>query len=402
MFILGISVAGSVFVELRFEFMGLLIHPYLLPLSILSLVAIPRLNTLPPRVFLPFLGFLALYILSTLPARGALGESLKILTSAGTIGATALLVRNRAEFQAGALGLACAAAILSYRGLSGGADVAILGIDPIGDIANRNAFSLYALPSLLLGTFLALDRSARPAIRILVSICASITLIAIFSTGNRSGWLGAILILLMLYSKGRRLRAVIFVAALGLISYALLMKFSSIAALEHRVEQTLAGYQSDRLRRVLFMTSLEVGLEFPLLGVTPQKLPYELARRLNALAPEVDSHNTFGHIMGGSGIFTTLVFLWLGAMLWFRRKGIRPPPEGAFAHRLLRMMLVLFVVRGMFSREILYAPSFSIGLGLCLGYCLMAGTWRPAAHAGEWRSVRLRKTERAAVPEAAP
>jgi len=374
MFILGTSVAGSVFVEFRLEVMGLLIHPYLMPLALMSLLTVPRLNLLPPRFFLPLLGFLSLYVISTLPAPGAIAESLKILTSAGTIVVTALLIRNRSEFHAGALGIAAAAAIISMRGLAG-ADGGILGIDPIGDIANRNAFSLYALPSLLIGSFLALDRSVRPFLRILVSVCSIITLIAIFSTGNRSGWLGALLIMLMLYSKGRRFRAIVFVGVLAAICYGMLLKFSSIAVLEHRVEQTLAGYHSDRLRRVLVQKAIGVGLDYPILGVTPQKLPFELARRLNALAPEVDSHNMVGHIMGGSGIPAVLVFLLMGALLWLRRRGVRPPPEGQFAHRLLRMMLVLFTVRGMFSREILYAPSFSIGLGLCIGYCLLTGTW---------------------------
>ena len=42
------------------------------------------------------------------------------------------------------------------------------------------------------------------------------------------------------------------------------------------------------------------------------------------------------------------------------------------ARTLLRMMVALWVLRGFFSREILYNPSFSIGLGLAIGLCMLA------------------------------
>jgi hypothetical protein len=55
-----------------------------------------------------------------------------------------------------------------------------------------------------------------------------------------------------------------------------------------------------------------------------------------------------------------------------------PPPnkadlplaaEFARAQRLLRMMVLLWMIRGMFTSSILYNPGFSIGLGLAIGYC---------------------------------
>ena len=41
------------------------------------------------------------------------------------------------------------------------------------------------------------------------------------------------------------------------------------------------------------------------------------------------------------------------------------------AQRLLRMMVLLWVIRGMFTSAILYNPGFSMGLGLAVGYCAL-------------------------------
>jgi hypothetical protein len=41
------------------------------------------------------------------------------------------------------------------------------------------------------------------------------------------------------------------------------------------------------------------------------------------------------------------------------------------------MTVFLWLVRGMFTREILYNPSFNIALGLAIGLCIIAEASRP-------------------------
>jgi hypothetical protein len=40
----------------------------------------------------------------------------------------------------------------------------------------------------------------------------------------------------------------------------------------------------------------------------------------------------------------------------------------------MRMMVILWLVRGMFTRDILYNPSFNIAFGLVVGLCILAET----------------------------
>jgi len=56
------------------------------------------------------------------------------------------------------------------------------------------------------------------------------------------------------------------------------------------------------------------------------------------------------------------------------------------ARRLMRMMVILWVVRGMFTREILYNPSFNIALGLTIGLCMLAQVARQQAIADDKKS----------------
>ena len=67
-----------------------------------------------------------------------------------------------------------------------------------------------------------------------------------------------------------------------------------------------------------------------------------------------------------------------------------PPPNKADlalafeftrAQRLLRMMVILWMIRGMFTSAILYNPGFSMGLGLAIGFC---ACWRRSPSRGRW------------------
>jgi hypothetical protein len=52
-------------------------------------------------------------------------------------------------------------------------------------------------------------------------------------------------------------------------------------------------------------------------------------------------------------------------------------------------MLVSWIVRGMFTAEVLYSPAFSMGLGLCIGLGRMRGLWARAPQRVSKRVTRI-------------
>jgi hypothetical protein len=195
---------------------------------------------------------------------------------------------------------------------------------------------------------------------------------------NRSGWLGAALIGLMLFWN-RRGKGLILVAVLAGVVAIWILRFGSTTVLNERWRQTVEGNKSDESRVTLFLTCIQLGLENPIIGVSPQRLGWELGRRtsLSSGLNVLDSHNVFGHIIGGSGL---ICFGALLAVAWTLctlkpRDGIplggRDDPARD-ARKLVRMLVVLWAARGMFSREILYNPSFSIAIGLVIGLFMLA------------------------------
>jgi hypothetical protein len=157
----------------------------------------------------------------------------------------------------------------------------------------------------------------------------------------------------------------------------LLIGLQQTEAFERRFLQTTEGTASaDRYRIDLFLTSIQIGFENPLLGCSPQALPYELGRRLSSYGLQVvDPHNIFANLIGGSGLICTSAFILAALTFWFwRPPGVRRGSlEPAFldARKFLRMALFLFAVRGLFSREVLYNPGFCMAIGLAIGLCIV-------------------------------
>lgn len=377
--IVALLVTGSAFRSMRIQVAGLLVHPYLLPAILLFLfVAVPVLGRFPRNALVALFAFLGLYILSLLQGGAAVGEILKIGSGAVTILVAALSVRTRKDFRTATLGLSLAAAIIALNAIVTTQD-STAGLNPLEEIANKNAFSLYALPALLLAAHVALEAGTSKLLRILLSACILVILLAIFDSANRSGWLGAFVIAVMLYARGRRIRATLFVAVVTAAVYSLVVRYGSTDVVEDRLEQTRGGYKSDELRKELVITAFQVGLDHPIMGVGPQHLPAELARRLRLEYATVDPHNVVGHVVGGSGYLTLGVFLLFWWFLWRRPPANAPGAQTAAqrsARGLLRMMLVLYFVRGMFTREILYNPAFSLAVGFAIALCLLEGEFR--------------------------
>ncbi len=382
MFASILLVAGSAFRWSRLSVGSLMVHPYLPPMiAVFFLSAMPRLQRFPADILRAMTLFFLTYSLTTISGttNAALSEIMKVGASVLTIITIGLAIRTEPDFRAAVLALNAALVIMSLGALLRGPSDGLVGINPLEQIANKNAFSMYALPAILLGGYVALDPRAPKWLRLgLVGSVLAISF-AVFSTANRSGWAGIILIGLMLAARGRRLQALVLVAVVAGGIYMFVGRQESTRnVLQHRYEQTVGRNYSDTMRKRLFYAALEIGFEHPVMGVGPTRLRYYLADRLKNTMDEIDSHNVFGHLVGGCGLIVTSIFLF-GGLLMLR--GPRRPartPEGREALALVRMMMALWVMRGMFSREILYNPSFAIGLGLTMALCFIHGLWAPA------------------------
>lgn len=148
------------------------------------------------------------------------------------------------------------------------------------------------------------------------------------------------------------------------------------------------------------MTSLKLAMENPISGKTPQQLPYEIGRRLAAQYQEggaIDTHNVFAHLLGGTGFVCFASLFAIAGMLMFWKPKLPPGMQlgaGFYdARNLLRMMLLLWALRGLFTREILYNPGFCMGIGLAIGLCIVEAGLAEASSAlrpGESRGRTLR------------
>ena len=376
-------VAASAFPEFRIQAIGLQVHPYLIPMAGLFgiLLITNKLKAFPRKILIALFLFTFLYVLSALPGRGAMGESVKMVAAIVTVITAALLVQTKKDFLAGIVGLCLAAAFISIRGLLNFQGVGV-GSHALMGIANENATSLYTLPPVLLAGY-ALREMELPKV-IWWMFVGSIVIIgaATFLSANRSGWLGLIIIgAMLLYGSRGKLKMALVLCLIAAAGYYLFTQFDA-RAFDYSVESTVSRKYSDGARLDMILASVEVGFQNPLLGVSPTELPYEIGTRLYKrwAVYSRNPHNVLGHLIGGCGLITFTLFIYLGFLLWRRprRRAHQPVTQGltaSQAHWLLRLMIILWLVRGMFSHEILYNPSFCIALGMVIGLCLIKGVW---------------------------
>lgn len=385
LFVIGLLLGLSGFEWARPELGGLLVHPYMLAIAaIMPLMVISRLQDLPARVLMSLGVFGTVYILSTIRLDSgrtefAISESVKICAAIGTVITTALLVRSWKDFTAGVVGMSLAVGILGIRGVQGLAESG----DPSAGIyaiqaANRNAFSLYALPPVLLALYVLLNSEGASLLtKVILSGSVVANCLAIALNLNRSGWLGLAVIAAMLtfFVRGRAMKVGAVVIAVGFVVAIVVTRYFGTTHLETRWEATQRGLDSDEHRWTLIAECFEIGMQNPLLGASPRLLPQLLARRLGH-GGTLYSHNAFAHIVGGSGFLCLFALLYVGFTLW---TWSIPPNSPKWMkeqfHRgltALRLVLILWFVRGMFTHEILYVGAFNLALGMCAGLCIAA------------------------------
>lgn len=379
LFFCGILLTLSAFPELRVEVGRLQVHPINFVVPVVLLMGINRFRLIPQRIFIPLLLFAATFYAVTLTAPRGGPVALKLFASVATAIAAAIAVKSEGDFRAGVTAVLLSAAAISLRGLTIGDIDSIGGINPMKGIANKNAFSLYVLPPLLLGGHLLIRERMGRMLWLTTTATMLVTTFAVFTTRNRSGWLGIVVIATFLgVSSLRKARRALVVVGLILGATLLVDHYGNTELIEQRLAETEVAYKDDTLRIWLVTTSFEIGLDNPFVGVSPQGMPSELGLRAPDGASK-STHNVFATIFGGGGLLLSFVSFIVAAGFW-SRPGYGPSLErgsARTAHNLLRAMVFLWCVRGLFSDEILYSQSFSMGLGLCVGLCICRGVWSP-------------------------
>lgn len=376
-FLTGFAVFASGFKNLRPQIGGLYLHPCL----VLLLVAAPfviygHVERFPKRILVFLSIFTAMYCFSVFGSNVSWGEIAKTLSAALMIVITALLIRSRTDFVAGVLGYVSGIGLLAMRGLQS-EEITGYGINPI-DVANKNSFSIYALPAILLaGSVLLYMRRLSWMVRALLAIFGLVSMVSILMSGNRSGWLG-VAVIGVLFINERKLAGTLLVITLSGAAAYWITNYGDTKIIEQRVKDTREGRTADNLRRELFQAAFGIALENPVLGVSPRQLPFELARRLEGheRLNYVDPHNVFGNVAGGSGLICFAALIGTGWAMWrwpFPPNKAKQPISFGYraAIRTIHSMLILWVVRGMFTRELLYNPGTCIGLGLAIGWCML-------------------------------
>lgn len=368
------AITLSAFRDWRIEVGGLLMHPHLILTALLFAIAlVTEIGRFPDDFVRSLSGFFLAFVFSTIPEQGGSDQILKVGSAMVTIVIAAFCIRTDKDYRLAVVVLVTAIMPIAVRGITSAEFETVSGINPLEGISNKNGFSVFALPAILLGGHYFLDPSGNKIVRAWVGLCVLVTIFAIFSSGNRSGWVGvALCFLLFLGIPRRRLRGFTWVVLAGAIVTWIVINYGNTFVLEDRMEMTRNGSLSDETRRALFSNALLIGLENPVLGVSPQRLPFVLAHAVHFRMNVVDPHNVFGFIIGGSGLTTMFALAYVGWQLCSR---VRQRPAAVYSDALVqnamyiaRCLVLVWCVRGMFSREILYNPCFCIAIGIVFSY----------------------------------
>lgn len=380
-FLVAVLFAFSTNAEYRVNLFGLLVHPYLFLLPVAWLLGGLSISTLPSAVRVSLFGFFFIFSFACLQNINPLSEIFKVGASLLTFVFFAISIRSEKDFRIISWAFFLCALIIGIQGLLLGEETSrgarLSGINVLEGLGNKNAQSLYTLPGIFLGILLLLKYiSERKLLLILVlSLSIFFILVSIFLSANRSGWLGLFIILLsFVVHMGVGGRSILLACVFSLLSYFIIDRYAS-DIVEHKSEQTLEGYSSDVGRQRLAIMAFEMGFENPVLGVGMDELHRQLAYKLglNRYGVEkTDSHILWGYLFGATGIFSFVSFAFFLLSLT-KKRFYDKKIQIQYIHRarvLAIGFVILFVVRSLFSREILYSPTFMGGLGLIFGYYL--------------------------------
>lgn len=378
----------------RIELAGFQVHPAVL----LGFLALPfagaRARLFPSSLRRGFSAFAGcLWLVTVVDDRVALSPAIKLTTTLAFIFVVFSLVRSDADYTSAVLGFGLGVAGIGVLGILSG-DVGTETFNPLASIGNKNAYSLFGLPCILVCAELALRRGQPMTLRALLLGASGIVVLVIFLSANRSGWVSAALIgLMLMVNRGGRLRNAALVTLLVGAVFFVLTEFFDTGVFERRVTQTLEGYQSDTFRIALFKNSFFIGLDHPLLGAGPGSFGFELASRVREFddLEQISPHNALTYIFGMGGLVLVVGWLMAGRALWRLKASAGSTP-------LVRITLILWVVRSIFSDETLYAPAFAFAFGLAIADAVLSSERSAGMAPGRARPSAATLTEATSQP----
>ncbi|HLT72991.1 MAG TPA: O-antigen ligase family protein [Cyclobacteriaceae bacterium] len=384
--VLSMSLILSMWGDLRIPVAGTLMHPYLLLLPVLVVIGGLQVFRIPGPLLFCLGGYIVFFSLP-MALEGSYFEILKIVAGVATLLVFVQCVRSEADFEVCMWGFIIVSVYLSarviYLGQAGLGGPALEGINALEGLGNKNAQSQFTLPGFFFICF-NLFHQLRTKKYFKAASSVSMAVIVVVGgvlTGNRSGYLGIVIVILVFIVAFRfSIRALVAFILLTMASTYLVDRLA-LRTFERKLEITTAeDYVSDRAREMLIRESIFAGLENPFPGLGFAGLTQELASRLNLQRrDDVDPHNLFGYLLGGGGVMTFVFFAWTFKLFSkqtiryqrirdrLRKRGLL---NGYYDRRIniwLLGFLVLFVFRSFFTRELIYSPNFMGALGLLYG-----------------------------------
>lgn len=376
--IAAFMLTASTSAALRIPFYGLMIQPYFIIVPLALMFGPIKLFDVPSFTKNTIIFFLVCTLIASLPNKQIFSEPIKISAGFITFLFFSQAIRSEKDFEIVGLGFIVCAAYISYKAvtLSDSGVSRLAGINAL-DLGNKNAQSLYTLPGLFFASLSLLRSYEQKNIIKALFFAGAIFLliIGIALSANRSGWVGAFIILLFIMIRmGISFRTVIIGGLLVVMGYYAVTIFAA-DIIEHKFKKTTEGYGSDERREELIFLSLKIGLEHPFFGVGFDRLLYELGTRLKVEGDSKDPHNLYGMLLGGLGSFAFISFFkYLFGLLYPVRISPINSKETIRNYNNAKLLLfgyiLLLLIRALFTREILYHPNFMGGLGLMYSYLL--------------------------------
>ena len=373
----GFFLLGSLSPWGRSQVGPFLLHPYLLPLGMMVLLGgLRKLVELEHRLQLALVAFLALFTADCLQGGIHFVEPAKMLITIATIWSFAVLLRDRSEVTLASLGATMAMAVISLPTiLAPKTNLTGYGGTLAGGFGNKNTYSLYALPMILLSLHFLLDSRCNGKLRWAFGICAGLASIGILSSGNRSGYLGLAVIIALVILRRRKPREVAAVAIGAAVVFFLLSTFGSSKAFWFRLSDPSTSQASDAVRVDILGKAMSIGWHNPLIGVGPPNVSNAISTSVGYsiqmnLSGGLDAHNLYAYLFAGGGfpLIILMGILLIVLMSWpsaWRSTG--PPSAAASAGMaLMQSMVILFAVRAWFSEDALTTPGFPIAFGIIL------------------------------------
>lgn len=370
----------STTVQYRVVIAGLFVHAYLLVMPFAIFIGKIKLDNIPKHTYKLITYFFVFYCLANIPNQNILSEPIKMGASLATMLFFAQSVKTDKDFEFVSYGFIICAIYVAYKaiGLKSDDSVNLSGVNGLEGLGNKNAQSLYTLPGLLLACISLLRKYEEKKI-IQVALYGGaifVLLIGLVLSANRSGWLGAVIIFgFMVIRMGVSFRTILIGCVFVMMGYFAVINFAA-DLVEHKINKTTDGYSSDTKRQDLIYHSMMLGFEYPILGLGLDRLKKELDQRIQSDHDHglIDPHNIYGYLLGGCGFFTFgYFFAFFKKMLYPIKKMSLKSPKGIAYNNsriLLLGIMVLFLIRGLFTREILYSPNFMGCIGLMYSYVL--------------------------------